>query len=490
MGSYMQGWTQAILWLSVGLYGYLIVHHALQAFLSKERGLNLWLIGFLVCCLVFSFVDVRMYQPTPDPPRNAYTYAVGQFVASSFCAALFVQILNQILDLRLERLGRVLWAITLPLPVFAALGWIVAPAFEARPILLGGYYIQGVSTGLGLVYSVLYLSAFLGVFVVAYWRWRQLTQQDRLLLAVLSVMVPLIVTDMLVYYGALTFVPTWNFNYWVVSLALSIRLNAQIYQLTRDLDQANRELQDAYRQMVEQERLSAIGQVVRGIVHDLKNFFNNVQSLSDVGIMRAKRDPNFDATRYFENIRSATQQAHQYLMDLLAMTCEEGELELSEVAPAEIVREVERLSGARLLNPPITLVNNIPLTLRMQADRRYLMQLFLNLTLNAIQAMRDWHGERRIEYDWVEHPEQTILVIRDTGPGMPPEVRDHLFERAITTRQHGNGIGLMLVHRAVEKHNGTIQVQSEPGRGTTFVCVFPTPPICGALSESAVVGAA
>jgi signal transduction histidine kinase len=489
-GGYMQGWTQAILWLSVGLYGYLIVHHALQAFLSKERGLNLWLIGFLVCCLVFSFVDVQMYQPTPVPPRNAYTYAVGQFVASSFCAVVFVQILNQMLHLRLERWVRALWAITLPLPVFAVLGWIVAPDFEARPILLGGYYIQGVSTGLGLVYSVLYLTAFLGVFVVAYRRWCQLTLQDRLLLAALSVMVPLIVTDMLVYYGALTFVPTWNFNYWVVSLALSIRLNAQIYQLTRDLDRANRELQDAYRQMVEQERLSAIGQVVRGIVHDLKNFFNNVQSLSDVGIMRAKRDPNFDATRYFENIRSAMQQAHQYLIDLLAMTREEGDLELSEVAPAEIVREVERLSGARLLNPPITLVNNIPLTLRMQADRRYLMQLFLNLTLNAIQAMRDWHGERRIEYDWVEHPEQTILVIRDTGPGMPPEVRDHLFERAVTTRQHGSGIGLMLVRRAVEKHNGTILVQSELGQGTTFVCVFPTPPICGALSESATVGAA
>lgn len=92
----------------------------------------------------------------------------------------------------------------------------------------------------------------------------------------------------------------------------------------------------------------------------------------------------------------------------------------------------------------------------MYADRRALMQLFLNLTLNAIQAMRDWNGERRIQYEWVEHPEKTILVIRDTGPGMPPEVRDHLFERAITTKQGGSGIGLMLVQRAIEQHNGLI----------------------------------
>jgi len=216
--------------------------------------------------------------------------------------------------------------------------------------------------------------------------------------------------------------------------------------------------------------------VLNCVSPNLKNFFNNVQLCAGAGILRAANDPNFDATRYFENICKATEQAHQYLMDLLTMTRADAEFELTEVVPAEIVEEVERLSGARLIHPPITLVNNIPTHLCMRADRRYLMQLFLNLTLNAIQAMRDWQGERRIEYDWVEHPEQTILVIRDTGPGMPPEVRDYLFERAVTTRPNGNGIGLMLAQSAMQKHNGTIEVRSEQGQGTTFVCVFPCPP--------------
>ncbi|MCS7301155.1 MAG: HAMP domain-containing histidine kinase [Fimbriimonadales bacterium] len=486
----MHTWTQAILWLGVGLYGYLIVHHALQALLSKEHARNLCLIAFLICCLAFSFVDVQMYQPTPQPPPNAYAYAAAQFVLSAFCAALFVQILNHLLALRLHRLSRALWTITLPLPLLTLLGWIVTPAFEARAIIGGGYYIQGVSTLLGLAYSGVYLSAFLFTFMVAYWRWRQHTPQDRLLLGALSLTAPLITADMLVYYGVFTFIPTWNLNYAIVSLAFSLRLNAQIYQLTRDLAQANLELQHAYRQMVEQERLSAIGQVVRGVVHDLKNFFNNMQALSDVGILRAHKDPQFDAVRYFENIRAATQQAHQYLMELLAMTQEDSELELTEVAPAQLAREVERLSGARLLNPPVEIVNHIPLTLRMHADRRYLMQLFLNLTLNAIQAMQHWDGMRRIEYDWVAHPEKTILVIRDTGPGIPPEVRDRLFERAISTKQGGSGIGLMLVQRAVEKHGGSILVQSEQGKGAEFVCVFPTPPRHEETPMYSVVGAA
>lgn len=490
----MQSWTQAVLWLSVGLYGYLIIHHTVQALLSKERALNLWLIALLGSCLIFSFVDVQMYQPVPQPPPNAYAYALGQFIASAFCAVLFVQMLNHLLNLGLRRWVCVLAVLTAPLPIFALLGWLVQPVFEARPIILGGYYLQGVSTPLGLTYSAVYLIAFLSTFGVAYGRWRRLRTADRVLLGVLSLCVPLVVADLMVYYGAFAFLPMWNYNYWIVSLALSFRLNAQIYQLTRDLAQANRELQDAYRQMIEQERLSTIGQVVRGIVHDLKNFFNNVQSLSDVGIMRARKDPHFDPARYFENIRNATQQAHQYLMDLLAMTREEGDLELTEVSPAQLVHEVERLSGARLLNPPVQIVNQIPLTLRMHADRRYLMQLFLNLTLNAIQAMRDWNGDRRIVYEWIEDPDQTILVVRDTGPGMPPEVQEHLFERAITTRQGGSGIGLMLVQRAVEKHHGTIQVHSEPGRGTAFVCVFPTPPLnvaaCAESLRSVSVGSA
>jgi hypothetical protein len=139
----MPSWTQAILWLSVGLYGYLIVHHALQTVLSKERGMNLWLIGLLACCLVFSFVDVQMYQPTPGPPRYAYAYAIGQFTASGFCATLFVQILSHFLRLPTRRWVQALWAITLPLPLLAALGWIVAPAFEARPIILGGLLHSG-----------------------------------------------------------------------------------------------------------------------------------------------------------------------------------------------------------------------------------------------------------------------------------------------------------------------------------------------------------
>ncbi len=482
------GWVSAVLWLSVGLYGYLIVHHSLQAYLSRQRAINLRLVGFLVTSLIFSLVDSMLYQTAPVPPPYAYWLTVGQFVASSICAVFFVEIMSDLYQLNLWRGVRWLWFSLAPLTAFSLMGWVIEPELKRFYLpLVGTYYWHGESSGLGVAFSLLYLGSFLWVFGVAFGNWRRLTADARITLGAMSVMIPIVLVDILVYYGVLAFVPTWNIAYWVLAIAMSIHLNLQIYRLSQELEQANAELESAYRQMIEHERLSTIGQVVRGIVHDLKNFFNTIQSLADVGIMRAQRDPAFQAEKYFENIGQSTRRAHQYLLDLLEMTREESELHMEPVEVAAVVNEVAKLSGARLLNPPVEIVNRIPRTLVMEADRRYLMQMFLNLTLNAMQAMKNWHGERRIEFDWVEHPEQTILVVSDTGPGLPPEVRDHLFEQSVTAKQGGSGIGLMLVRRALEKHGASVQVHSELGKGTQFVCVFPVAPRLMQVSEQTTV---
>ncbi|MFQ3611007.1 MAG: HAMP domain-containing sensor histidine kinase [Fimbriimonadales bacterium] len=472
----MSGWTQAILWLSLGLYGYLIVHHTLQAFLSRQKGLNWRLVGFLVSSLLFSFFDQQLYRSDTSLTASCYPFALGQFLASSVCATLFVCILNEILDLDLKPLGRFLVAITGVLVVLAPFGFVLAPSLEGIYLpLLGVYYLRAESTLLGQLFSLVYLTAFLFVYIRALKRWRQMDRYDRILTAMLALMIPLVVVDMAVYYGFFSFVPTWNWAYFVIALALSIRLNAEIYQLNSELEQANLEIQQAYRQMVEQERLSTIGQIVRGIVHDLKNYFNTVQSLADVGVRRLQRDPEFDPADYFQSIGLTTRQAHGYLLDLLAITKEEGDAHLEWVSPCQIVQEVQRLSGAHLLNPPVQIENHLPLNLQIHADRRYLMQMYLNLTLNAIQVLKDWEGTRKVIFDWYAEGNETVLTIRDTGPGMPEEVRATLFQQAITTKQGGTGIGLMLVWRAVQKHHGSITVQSEPGQGTTFIVRLPTP---------------
>ncbi|GBC91771.1 Sporulation kinase A [bacterium HR15] len=481
-------WKYGLLWFSAGFYGYLIVHHTIQAFLSEQRKANLRLVILLVNCLVFSIVDSQLLSPIPVPHPAVRLLTTVQFVASVFCAVLFVELLNELLALRIDRGVRWLWGATAGLGAMVLLGLIVGTRTEVIFLpLLQGYYVRNASTPLGYIASALFLSAFLGAFGLAFASWRRQPPPNRWMLSIVSLIVPLVLVDMLTYYGILAVVPTWNLCYAIISAALSTRLNAQIYELTNHLRQAHEELQAAYRQMIEQERLSTIGQIVRGIVHDLKNFFNTVQSLADVGILRLKRDPTFDPADYFANIGSTTRKAHQYLLDMLEMTHEQGEMQWEEVSPAELVQEVARLSGARFLNPPVQVVNHIPTHLRMQADRRYMTQLFLNLTLNAIQAMRDWQGERLIEFGWIEQPDCTVLMMRDTGPGLPEQVSAHLFEREVTTKQGGSGLGLMLARRALEKHGAQVEVHSVPNAGTQFIFRFPTPPRFASTSDGSAV---
>jgi signal transduction histidine kinase len=99
-----------------------------------------------------------------------------------------------------------------------------------------------------------------------------------------------------------------------------------------------------------------------------------------------------------------------------------------------------------------------------------LKQAILNLISNAMEAMKSG-GDLRLR---VDRPDGAVsLEIADSGPGIPAELRDKVFQLYFTTKTKGSGIGLALTYRAVQLHNGTIAFTSEEGRGTTFRLQFP-----------------
>jgi signal transduction histidine kinase len=112
------------------------------------------------------------------------------------------------------------------------------------------------------------------------------------------------------------------------------------------------------------------------------------------------------------------------------------------------------------------------------ADANELQQVLLNLLNNAREALGH-QGEIRIETapasgraGWVR------IVIADTGPGIPPAIKDRIFLPFFTTKAGGTGLGLAISHRIVTDHQGAIEVTSEPGAGTTFTILLP-----GALAD-------
>jgi signal transduction histidine kinase len=108
--------------------------------------------------------------------------------------------------------------------------------------------------------------------------------------------------------------------------------------------------------------------------------------------------------------------------------------------------------------------------LLMHGDADMLKQAILNLVTNALEAMRDGGT---LTLALARRDDSVILELSDTGPGIPPEVRDKVFQLYFTTKERGSGIGLAMAYRAVQLHNGTVDFVSEKGAGTTFTLQFP-----------------
>jgi signal transduction histidine kinase len=108
--------------------------------------------------------------------------------------------------------------------------------------------------------------------------------------------------------------------------------------------------------------------------------------------------------------------------------------------------------------------------LRVRGVRDQILQVVLNLLLNAVQAMPDG-GEIRLETD--RRDGAVVLSVTDTGVGMDETVRRRLFDPFFTTRQDGTGLGLAISYSLVHAHGGRIEVASAPGRGSRFTVVLP-----------------
>jgi signal transduction histidine kinase len=133
-------------------------------------------------------------------------------------------------------------------------------------------------------------------------------------------------------------------------------------------------------------------------------------------------------------------------------------------AGAAIEISVERAAVAARKLPPVT------------ADREQLGRTLLNLVKNAIEAMPPGGGRITLEAEREVRGARdgVVLIVRDTGLGMPEEVRGQIFTPYFTTKKEGTGLGLAIVDRIVQEHQGAIDVESRPGVGTTFRVWLPS----------------
>ncbi len=264
-------------------------------------------------------------------------------------------------------------------------------------------------------------------------------------------------------------IPGWVF--WVLVTALPI---AAIF-LVRHLDRLHR----AELQAKENERLAALGRLSAMLAHEVRNPVTTIKGFLQLGerYLRAGGDLPPQARPAFQFGLRQAEQLERLLTDFLILGRMGGRKEEpADVDLARLVREV--VEGARqgAAARDVVLEAQVPDAVPpLRAVPQRLQQLLDNLVKNAIESI-DGAGSVRVSLELDRQAGDLVLRVRDTGCGIPPELVSRIFEPFFTTKAEGTGLGLMVVQRVAEDLRGTVQVESEPGRGTEFVVRFPLTP--------------
>jgi signal transduction histidine kinase len=217
-------------------------------------------------------------------------------------------------------------------------------------------------------------------------------------------------------------------------------------------------------------RLAAISRISGGVAHEIKNPLNAIALRLD--LLRARvmaGAPEEGLTPEIDVLSSEVRRLDRVVKTFLDFS-RPVEVRLTEVDLAALAKDVTNLMTpqARVAGIQVTYEDPDGPAL-MRGDGDLLKQAILNLVVNATEAMKKG-GHLRVSVS--REGDSVAIEVADDGPGIPPEVRDKVFQLYFTTKERGSGIGLAMTYRAVQLHNGTVDFASD-GEGTKFRLQFP-----------------
>ena len=230
----------------------------------------------------------------------------------------------------------------------------------------------------------------------------------------------------------------------------------------------------AQQQAIQAAKLAAMGQLLAGVAHELNNPLSVVTGHAEVLL---ERGGDAELTARIQKIVDAADRCARIVKTFLALARQRPP-ERRPVRLNAVVKDALELLAHQLkldgIEVQLTLAEEVPV---LGGDPHQLHQVVMNLATNAQQAMRGGEGPRRLSVStaFEAGPGRVVVVVEDTGPGIPPEIRSRIFEPFFTTKPEGQGtgLGLSLCYSIIESHGGSIRVNSQPGRGASFRIELP-----------------
>lgn len=259
--------------------------------------------------------------------------------------------------------------------------------------------------------------------------------------------------------------------------SLALR-NAELYELkanyaeTLEATVADRtsELRKAHEMLVRSEKLASIGRLAAGIAHEINNPLVPV-ILNLEGMLEDLESGLPVAARDIEHTINSARRIERLIRRLLDFSKRDQKaLDGEAVLLHEIINDVIALSHKHFLHSNVEIITDLSNVSPVFGNRDQLEQVFLNIMLNAKEAMPQG-GKLYIEL--VEENGKIMVRFIDTGIGISEEIIDQIFDPFVSEKENGTGLGLFISHEVIENHQGIIEVQSTPNQGARFTIWLP-----------------
>jgi signal transduction histidine kinase len=254
-------------------------------------------------------------------------------------------------------------------------------------------------------------------------------------------------------------------------------LEERVLERTSQLEWAVESLRTAQRQLVQQERLSAFGEMAGGVVHDFSNSLMSIIGYSEMLLSNpAARGEEATVLEYLRIINTAGRDGAHVVSRLRDFYRPRGAADLFENLDLhEIIRQSLALAHPRCAQREskheIRFETDLDGCVTIAGIGAELREVLTNLIFNAVDAIP---GQGVITLRTRQYDGGVILEVSDTGAGMSADVRLRCLEPFFTTKgDHGTGLGLPMVFGIIKRHQGTLEIESEPGKGTTVRIQLP-----------------
>ncbi len=247
----------------------------------------------------------------------------------------------------------------------------------------------------------------------------------------------------------------------------------EVRSVLRAFNKMVTDLEEQQEQLFQAKKLASIGTLASGTAHQINNPLNNIATSCQLALAEVDREQFPFVVKMLKIINQETERAGKIVRGLLEFSRAQT-FSLQPYPLIELVNKVKQLVASEV-PAGITIDTDIDKAIILYIDVQKMIEALLNLIINALQAITEPPGAVFIEAKKDTEHTHALITIADTGGGIDKENLPKIFDPFFTTKnaENGTGLGLAVVYGIIKKHNGSIQVESEKGKGSQFILTLP-----------------